>query len=117
MKANRYLKGNHIGTAKIINSAAVRLPIMERDTSRQSVGEKTNPRFDTPVRLRVISYRVRLTDADNCCAKYAIDGIVEAGILRDDSPKYVQSVTHEQVKVKNKSEEKTVIEIEEVVHG
>jgi len=115
MKANRYLKGTHIGTAKIINSAAVRLPELERDSSCQSVAEKTDTRFDSPVRLRIISYRVRLTDADNCCAKYAIDGIVEAGILRDDSPKYVQSVEHSQVKVKNKSEERTVIEIEEVV--
>ena len=36
----------------------------------------------------------RLTDADNCSptAKLVIDGLVRAGILENDSPRFVRSV-------------------------
>lgn len=70
--------------------------------------------FNTPVSITVISYRTRLADTDGISAKAAIDGLVHCGILRDDSPKEVSEVRYRQVKVKNSSEEKTVIEIEAV---
>ena len=70
--------------------------------------------FNTPVSITVISHRVRLCDPDNVSAKACIDGLVHCGILRDDSPKEVSEVRYRQVKVKNRSEEKTVIEIEAV---
>lgn len=70
--------------------------------------------FDSPVSITVISHRVRLCDPDNVSAKACIDGLVHCGILRDDSPKEVSEVRYRQVKVKNREEEKTVIEIESV---
>lgn len=79
-----------------------------------ALAEKKGARFDTPVSITIISHRVRLTDADNCSAKAAIDGLVHCGILRDDGPAEVAEVRYRQVKVKNREEEKTVIEIEAV---
>jgi Holliday junction resolvase RusA-like endonuclease len=35
----------------------------------------------------------RMLDADNICDKLIIDGLTHAGIISDDSPKYVDSVT------------------------
>jgi hypothetical protein len=40
-----------------------------------------------------------------------IDGLVHNGVLKDDGPRYVKKISYEQVKVKNTSEEKTVINI------
>lgn len=71
-------------------------------------------RFDKPVSVLVTSYRAKLTDHDNVCVKFAIDAIVHRGILQDDSPAFVESVTIRQVKVKNESEEKTVVVLREV---
>lgn len=64
------------------------------------------------VRIVIVSYCRRFTDADGRSAKYAIDGLVEAGILTDDSPQFVAAVEYRQVKVKSRSEEKTEIIIE-----
>ena len=70
--------------------------------------------FTTPVSIAVCSYRTRATDIDNVSAKAILDGLVNCGILQDDSAKYVKEVTYSQVKVKNREEEKTVITITEV---
>lgn len=69
--------------------------------------------FTTPVDIAVCSYRARQVDTDGISAKAIIDGIVACGLLADDSPKYVASVTYSQEKVKNKSDEKTVVTITE----
>jgi Holliday junction resolvase RusA-like endonuclease len=61
-----------------------------------------------------VSHRTRLADADGISAKAAIDGLVHAGVIRDDSTKEVREVSYLQVKVKNKNEEKTVIQIRRV---
>ena len=70
--------------------------------------------FDTPVHIIITHYRSRLCDPDNLNAKGVIDALVEGGLLFDDSAKEVQSITHDQVKVKSRDEEKTRITIEEV---
>lgn len=44
------------------------------------------------------SRRRRLADPDGLCAKWAIDGLVESGILPDDSAEWVESVTFTQEK-------------------
>ena len=54
--------------------------------------------FTKPVEIHVHSIRKRLCDADGISAKAAIDGLVHAGILADDSPKEVKSVTFSQDK-------------------
>jgi hypothetical protein len=111
----RYTKGSKYGTATVLNSGDSFCPAkLERDTGGKPLGKEAYPRFCSPVRVRVVLYGVRLTDVDNCCVKYAIDALVAEGILVDDSPKYVKEITHSHVKVKNKSEEKTVIGFEEV---
>lgn len=55
------------------------------------------------------SIRNRATDADGISAKAVIDGIVQAGLLKDDSPAYVKEVTFSQETTKGP--EVTVITI------
>lgn len=90
------------------------------DVERDSVQSATNEDADTAVGkrycLHIHSKRSRLTDPDGVSAKAAIDGLVGAGLLPDDSPKYVAQVTFSQEKVA-KSEEETVIEIYEYVEN
>jgi hypothetical protein len=42
------------------------------------------------------SVRKRLADSDGISGKAALDGLVHAAILQDDSPKFVTSTTHSQ---------------------
>ena len=77
------------------------------------LGEKKMPRFNTPVRLLIHSYRHRLADSDGVSGKAAIDALVHAGILADDSPKQVTEVSFRQTKIKTSEEEKTEIIIYE----
>ena len=74
-------------------------------------GMRENQRFDSPVNISVHSIRRRLADPDGISAKAAIDGIVKAGILADDSHKEVCKVSYSQEKGK---EEETIITITEV---
>ena len=71
-------------------------------------------RFDTQVCIIVRSYRRRLCDPDGISAKAAIDGIVKAGILTDDTPEQIKEVRFKQTKIKSPAEEKTEIIISEV---
>ena len=61
--------------------------------------------------VSLIHYRKRLCDPDGISVKAAIDGIVKAGILKDDSPEFVEEIIQKQVK---SNDEKTEIIIEEV---
>lgn len=65
-----------------------------------------------PVKIHIRSFRKRLCDADGISAKAAIDGLVHAGVIPDDSPKYVSVVSYSQEKIKKGEEEKTEIQIE-----
>lgn len=84
---------------------------LEQNTSHEPLGEEETKRLDSPVRVIIHSYRKRLCDSDGISAKAAIDGLVKAGILKDDSPKYVKEVAYRQYK---SDEEKTVIDIESI---
>lgn len=68
-------------------------------------------RFNSPVCIIIHSYRRRLADPNNINTKAAIDGIVKAGILTDDSPKQIKEVRFKQTKIKAPEEEKTEIVI------
>lgn len=83
---------------------------VEPTAGSESLGAQANPRFNSPVRIGVISYRKRLADPDGVSAKAAIDGLVHAGILGGDSSEFVQEVWYRQEKSK---QEKTVLVIEE----
>jgi len=82
---------------------------MERTAGDEPLEAGQGKAFGTPVNLLVISYRLRLADPDGVSAKAAIDGCVHRGILRDDNAKWIKEVRYQQVKVKNSSEEKTLL--------
>ena len=69
------------------------------------------PKYDTLVDIHVHSIRKRLTDADGVSAKAAIDGLIHAGLLKNDSPKEVRKVSYSQEKG---DEEETIITVTEV---
>lgn len=78
------------------------------------MAKKKDKGFDSPVSIHVHSRRFRLCDADGISAKAAIDGIIKAGILPDDSPEYVKEVRYTQEKIKKPEYEETIITLEEV---
>jgi len=72
---------------------------------------KALPRFDTPVIVRVISYRKRKHDPEGVSVKAVLDGIVRAGILRDDSCEEIKKICFESRECEKGEKEKTIIEI------
>lgn len=61
------------------------------------------------ISVHVKSYRSRLIDPDNLCAKWFVDCLRYCGLLRDDTAKDITfSISQEKVK---KGEERTEIEI------
>ena len=72
------------------------------------MGAEKNKRLDTRCSIHVLSRRFRLADADGISAKAAIDGLVSAKLLYDDSWREVKEVTYSQEKCK-KEEEETII--------
>lgn len=75
---------------------------LEPASANAPLGAQEMPRFDSPACIHVHSIRTRLTDSDGISAKAAIDGIVYAGILADDSPAEVKQVSYSQAKVSGK---------------
>ena len=62
--------------------------------------------FKSPVWIRCVWYEGdRRRDLDNVSAaiKFVLDGLVEMGILKDDSQKYVRGIYHEILTTKDKS--------------
>ncbi len=84
---------------------------LEQDSGDAALRANEAPRFDSPVRITFIHFRKRLADIDGLSGKAAIDGLVAAGILADDSPQQVAEVVNRQVKGEP---ERTEIVIEEV---
>lgn len=91
------------------NRAALPVTDMESYSSNAPLGSEKAEGFDSPVNIRVISYRKHKHDPDGISVKAVLDGIVRRGILQDDSWNEVKEITFESRKSK---EEKTVIEIE-----
>ncbi len=80
-----------------------------RDATLGAEGFKAR---DTRVSISVHSVRKRIADADGVSAKAVIDALVANGVLQDDSPAFVESVTHTQSKASKGESEYTVIIIE-----
>lgn len=78
------------------NRAAVQAPHVEPNpghaAAAANVCKKAHPRY----RVEVHSRRRRCTDADAVSAKWALDGLVAGGILPDDSPEWIESVSFSQ---------------------
>lgn len=92
------------------NRAADSPANMESHSCDEPLGEKKNTGFNPPYSIRVHTIRKRLGDPDGVSAKAAIDGIVKAGLLPDDSAKFIKEILFTQEKGK---EEKTIITITE----
>jgi len=84
---------------------------MESRSSDAPLGAEKITRFNSPVYIHIHSVRARLVDSDGISAKAVIDGIVKAGLLSDDSPRYVKEVSYSQEKG---SPEKTLIHIRSI---
>lgn len=84
---------------------------MEPHPSDAPDGADRTPAFDAPVRITFHHRRSRLADMDGLSVKAAIDGLVEADVLADDSPEQVAEIVHRQTK--GKPEETTIV-IEEI---
>lgn len=77
------------------------------------VAEGVTP-FSAPVSIHIHSKRKRLVDADAVSAKAAIDGLVHAGLLQDDSPQFVEGVSYSQEKTEKDQPEETIITLQEI---
>jgi hypothetical protein len=68
-------------------------------------------RLEYPLLLEYTSYRVALLDADNNAAsiKQFIDGLVHAGILKNDSTDYIRYYVSFQEKVQHRTEQCAVM--------
>lgn len=95
------------------NNNRITLPSsdVESDFSDESLGEKKITGLDTRFNIKVISYRKRHHDPDNISVKAVLDGVVRAGILQDDSTKFIKKITFES---EISREEKTIIVFEKL---
>ena len=87
---------------------------MESGAGNERVAAKKTPRLDGQFSIVFRSYRHRLADTDGICGKYALDALVSANVFQDDSPDIITKVSHEQVKISRKEQERTEIIIEEI---
>lgn len=88
---------------------------VEQIAGDDSDAEKACKGFTAQVNLHFVHFRYRKADPDGLSVKAAIDGLVKAGILRDDSAKEIETISHEQRQIKRSQEESTEITITEVV--
>ena len=92
------------------NNSTFSVADMEQIVSDASLGAESFTGFNTPVNLHVHSVRKRLADSEGVSAKAAIDGIIHAEVLPNDSPKEIKTTSYSQEKG---DKEYTVITIEE----
>ena len=95
------------------NHTAFSVADMEQNISNVTRGKNEIEKENTLACIHIHSIRHRLADADGISAKAALDALVIAGVLPDDSPKYVKWVTYSQEKISKKEDEETIITIEE----
>jgi hypothetical protein len=94
---------------------------MEQNPRNGSVAKKGTSRLLGRYDVEIISYVSKLRDPDGTSAKYAIDAMVSAKILEDDSPQYIREIKHRQCKVQKGNEKTEIIlsrvdeEMEEVL--
>lgn len=88
--------------------AAISASDMESNSGNGPMAAQKIARFNSPVSIRVISYRKYRHDTDGCSVKAVLDGLVQSGVLPDDSSEFVKEVTFESRK---SCQERTVIEI------
>jgi Holliday junction resolvase RusA-like endonuclease len=82
---------------------------MESDPCHEQVGENEATPLHRRYRVHVHSRRKRLADVDGLSIKAVLDGLVRAGVLPDDSAKFIKEISFTQEKAKQ--EEATIIDI------
>jgi Holliday junction resolvase RusA-like endonuclease len=90
---------------------------MEQDSSNESVGTEKTEGLDTRVNITVISYRKRRHDPDGVSVKAVLDGLIQRGILEDDSTDQVKEVTFKSCIIGKDEDEKTEVLINSVNKG
>jgi len=83
---------------KFHSNTKVSIANVEPNTVHAPAPTNAPKKINSPVHIRIHSKRKRLCDSDGICGKFAIDAIVRAGILQDDSPKHVKNVSFSQEK-------------------
>ena len=91
------------------NNTTVPASNVEQDIGNDELRATKATPLNSRVSIHVHSIRKRLADIDGISAKAAIDGLVHAGILTDDSPKEVSKISYSQEKG---PVEMTIIELE-----
>ena len=94
---------------KTQNYSTIPVTYMEQNTCNAPVAKKEAKGLDTQCRIHVHSKRHRLADSDGISTKAVIDGLKHAGILKDDSPRYVKEVSYSQEKTT--APEETIVDI------
>lgn len=84
---------------------------MEQDSSDATLPEDFFEKETARVNINVRSFRRLNHDPDGISAKAVLDGVVERGILADDSTIQIKAVTFESFTGCGKDEEVTIIEI------
>ena len=90
------------------NRAADTASNLESDPKHGPPSKDVGEEVCSRVRIHVHSKRRRLCDPDGISAKWAIDGLVKGGLLRDDSAKYIEAVTFFQ---EHSEVDETIIEV------
>ena len=90
------------------HKTAVPAADVEQDHSYEPVAKNEITPPDPRFNIIVTSYRKRLHDTDGVSVKFALDGLVRAGILPNDTAQTITSVLFYS---KIAKEEKTVIEL------
>ena len=90
-----------------------RITQLEQDSEYATLSKNRVEEKDSRVDIIVRSYRRRNCDPDGMSVKAALDGIVDAGILSDDSSQQIKSITFENIKIESKETEQTLIIITE----
>lgn len=85
---------------------------VELSPKRKPIRSYEGATFNTPVRVDIFSTRCRKTDIDGISGKAALDGIVDCGILKDDSPDQIERYQIHKPTISKV--EKTLIVIEEI---
>ena len=100
------------GTASVINDNHPRKATnLERLVGDEPLETGGRSAFDSPVSIRIDSYRCRLADVEGLSSKAVLDALVLAKIIADDTTKEVTEVLYSQTKVKNKTEEKVIVTV------
>ncbi len=94
------------------NRAADKAANMERPARNEPLGKKACPKTDTRYHLHFHSQRGSRCDREAVSHKAAIDGLVRAGVLPDDTDQIIEDITCSQAVARP---DLTTIEIYEVL--